>query len=330
MSQFYTESVMLTKDLAGASISTEMLPPAPMVPAASFYIELSAIDDNPWQTRSGEDQVHITKIADDIRARAAADPGDPQHGLLQVPIARPHPMAPGRYQLAFGHTRLAAFRRLANSEANGELWERFPLNVRPLADRDMAEMAARENAARKDLSAIETARAMQRLIGEFGLGQLEAGKIFGYTSQGAVSNLLRLLKLPKEIQDLVHDGGVPERLARQFVDLVQVSPKAVVKLAGSIAKSDSKEEDFRDGVREMIFDHLAGYMNNAPWGDDLNWPIKAFPASEHLKAKGLAEIHGCNGCPFHMKRFGVDACVNKLCWETKVRLSVDADLQRGL
>lgn len=163
---------------------------------APQFIPLDQIDCNPYQVRLADDPVHIQKIADDVLARAIADPADPQAGLLQVPIARPHPSSPGRYQLAFGHTRLAAFRHLRDSEPDGERWERFPLNVRSLSDRDLAEMAARENAARKDLSAIEIARSLQRLISDFHLTQLEAGKIFGYSSQGAVANLLRLLKLP--------------------------------------------------------------------------------------------------------------------------------------
>ncbi len=67
-------------------------------------ILLDLIDPNPYQTRLGENAEHVQALADDIRAR----------GLLQIPIARPRPHAQGFYELAFGHSRLAACKLIAD------------------------------------------------------------------------------------------------------------------------------------------------------------------------------------------------------------------------
>ena len=65
-------------------------------------IELSAIDDNPWQPRQTYDQQGIEELADSIH----------QLGLLQAPLGRPHPEVSGRIQSAFGHRRIKACRLL--------------------------------------------------------------------------------------------------------------------------------------------------------------------------------------------------------------------------
>jgi ParB/RepB/Spo0J family partition protein len=309
------------------TISAEMLDrrETPIVAAA---VLVSQIDCNPWQSRIGDDPEHVLKIAEDIKARALADPGDPQSGILQVPIARPIPG--GRYQLAFGHTRLAAFKHLANSEPDGERWEWFPLNVRQLTDRDMAEMAARENAARKDLTAIETARAMQRLISDFALTQLDAGKIFGYSSQGAVSNLLRLLELPEKVQDLVQRGVLPERLARQLIPVTRFDAARAETMASNLAgMPDDRYRDTRCENMVLDFYGSAGKsLQYAPF--DLAWPKKPIQTPDELRTKKTpAELRACNGCEFKIKgKYSGDVCMCPPCFIAKTKLKGTREAER--
>ncbi len=155
-------------------------------------VPLELIDSNPWQGRLDEDAVHVKALAEDIA----------ENTLLQPGLGR---RVNGRVQIAFAHSRLAAFKFLdesfgtrGNGQA-GDTFALFPVILRELTDRQMSDYAAAENAKRKNLTAIETAQAIQKRIADFGLTQLEAGRPFGYTSQGAVANLLRLLELPPAV-----------------------------------------------------------------------------------------------------------------------------------
>src|SRR5687767_10843203 len=117
----------------------------------TMLLDPNQIHPNPWQTRLAEDPEHIAGLAESIR----------DVGLLQTPLARLTP-AGGVAELAFGHSRLAAWKVAKPGEA-------FPLEIRALSDRQMSDLAAEENSRRKNLSAIETAKAIQKRIADFGL-----------------------------------------------------------------------------------------------------------------------------------------------------------------
>ncbi|MCL5999220.1 MAG: ParB/RepB/Spo0J family partition protein, partial [Chloroflexi bacterium] len=309
------------------SISTEIAQPA----IGIALIPLALIEGNPWQTRIDDDPAHVRRVAEDIQARAAADPDDPQMGLLQAPTARPHPTEYGRYQLAFGHTRLAAFKYLTTSPDDGPRWEHFPLIIRRLGDRDMAEMAARENAARKDLTAIETAKAMQRLIKDFGLSQLDAGKIFGYNSQGAVSNLLRLLELPARIQDHVHRGTLPERLARQLLPVMHFDVQQAEEIAERLAGMRDDDGQRDPMCRSMIVDFYSKKgksLDYPPFA--LDWPKKPIPTPEDLVTKKTpAELRACVGCEYRVQgRYGSETCMQPACFTAKAKLHAAREARR--
>jgi ParB family chromosome partitioning protein len=277
-------------------------------------IELEKIDANPWQPRHTEDGEHIAKLAASISTS----------GLLQTPLARPHPTAKGRWQLAFGHSRVAAYRKL-NRDANGMHWSAMPLEVRELTDRQMSDMAASENAQRKDLTAIETAQAIAKRIKDFKLTQLEAGAPFGYTSQSAISNLLRLLKLPKEVQADVASGALPERLARQLVTVagIEGAEQDVKELAKHVAARpvEEREEALTDGIDSILHEHGRD-LDDAPF--ELDWPEVPIPV-EHKggdRADVPAELRKCTGCPFFFKAGYAARCMNVACFELKSALGM--------
>ena len=263
---------------------------------------LDRLEENPWNERP-LDEANVATIAASLES----------DGLLQNPVGRIHPADPGRVQLAYGHHRLAAFRRLAAADPGNERWQLIPVDVRVIDDKQMARQAIIENHHRQDPSGIEKARALLRLTKEFGETQEAAGAVFGM-GQAAVSHLLRLLKLPAEIQELVNRHELPERLARQLVSLSRVKPKEAAKIANKTAKAPADERDatfedeFNQTVREM-----GRWLNNVPW--DEAWPAQPIPLTDH---KSVKEIPACKGCEFAVRsRFHGPACIRPECFSAK-------------
>ena len=115
-------------------------------------IDLALIDDNPWQPRVAMDPEGVEELADSIAAL----------GLLQAPLARRDTIR-DRYQLAFGHRRVAAC-RLLHQQGRGESY--IDMDVAEISNEEMAVIALAENVRRKDLSQIEVVRAHKRAIEE--------------------------------------------------------------------------------------------------------------------------------------------------------------------
>ncbi len=265
----------------------------------SFPADL--IHSNPWQPRAAFDAASVAELADDIKTR----------GLLQVPIARQNGNG---VELAFGHRRLAAWRIAFPDQP-------FPVEVRELTDRDMSDMAASENAQRRDLTAIETARAIQRRIVDFKLTQLEAAKPFGLTSQGGVSNLLRLLKLPVPIQDLVQQHKLAERNARALLVLERVAPDQTLKIAEASMSADNAEEFVDDAIDRLVWNK--GRNLGAEAAFKLNWPKEPIPLAKPIG--DLTELPACTDCVWRVHdnvRRAEGVCVRPVCFDAKQKAAL--------
>jgi ParB/RepB/Spo0J family partition protein len=292
-------------------------------------IDLDCIDANPWQPRIAEDREHIAKLASSIE----------RDGLLQVPTARPHPTEPGRYELAFGHSRKAAYKMLRNPAL--DQFVRMPLNIRPMTDRQMADAAASENIARKDLSAIEIAGAIQRYMHDFKVTQIEAAKVYGYTAQSSVSNLLRLLELPPAIRDLVQAGKLPERIARTLVMVSRFNAEAAIKIAAKLTDGNEGWQDEATGLsrRQLesecldAIDHFyrshGKLLSDAIW--EMAWPKKPMKAPAELGLKNAPdEIPACTGCPFLVKgRYSSEYCMRPACFHAKGAIKSQAQVEKA-
>lgn len=106
--------------------------------------------------------------------------------------------------------------------------------------RAMFQHVATENAARKDLSAVEEALLLRQALDEFGMSVEEAGAIFGW-ARSTAANKLRLLQLPVGVQTMVRRGtvserAVSERAARELIELAQAEGIKLPLPAGWIAK----------------------------------------------------------------------------------------------
>lgn len=109
-------------------------------------VDINLIDPNPFQTRRKYDEEVITKIATStIKSR---------HGILQAPLARPHPDKKGRYQLAFGHGRVAAMKQAGINIAT--------LRVEDLTESELKKYVLIENVNRSDLTDDETWDALEQ------------------------------------------------------------------------------------------------------------------------------------------------------------------------
>jgi len=161
-------------------------------------IVLDQIDENPYQTRRNFDQKTLEELAESIRA----------NGIVQPIVVRP--TASGRYILILGERRCRAA-KLAGETTISAI-------VRHVSNEQAAEMTVVENLQRQDLNCLEQAHAFARLSREFGLTQEQIGQKTG-CSRESVSNYMRLLKLPQEVQELLAAGRLGFSEARVLLQL---------------------------------------------------------------------------------------------------------------
>lgn len=168
-------------------------------------IDINLVDANPWQPRTEFEQNALQELADSIKV----------HGLIQPITVR---QQNGRFQLISGERRLRAS-KLA-------LVEHIPAYIRTADDMQMIEMALVENIQRENLNSMEVALSYQRLIDECNITQDQVSDRVG-KSRSAISNYLRLLKLPTPIQIFVRDNKISMGHARALLSIddaeVQVS-----------------------------------------------------------------------------------------------------------
>lgn len=225
-------------------------------------IPITQISPNPFQPRQAEDPEHILKVAQSIADK----------GLLQIPIGR---QVDGHVELAFGHTRLAAYKLLHGQGSLG--YGAMPVDVRKLNDQEMFELAVSENLARKDLTPMEEARAMLTYREKFGKTSAEIGKLFGL-SESAVRNKMRLVELPEAAQNALAAGQISEGNARMLLSLAKVQPDQVEAIAKELADETLTPESAANKVQRAINTKIAVCMwskwqHNAPCGGGGLWPL---------------------------------------------------------
>ncbi len=161
-------------------------------------IEVDAIRPNPYQPRKDFDETALDELAASIR----------QLGIIQPVTVRA--LGEGRFEIISGERRLRASRRAG--------LKRIPAYIREADSEAMLEMAIVENVQREQLNPVEVAIAYQRLIEECGLKQEDVAVKVG-KSRVAVTNTLRLLKLPPRVQAALRDGSLSPGHARALVNV---------------------------------------------------------------------------------------------------------------
>ncbi|HEX7783888.1 MAG TPA: ParB/RepB/Spo0J family partition protein [Sphingobium sp.] len=158
-------------------------------------IEISLIQPHPEQPRRHFDEDALQELADSIAKR----------GVIQPIIVRPHNNG---YQIVAGERRWRAAQRAQ--------LHRIPAIVRAFDEAETLEIALIENIQREDLNAIEEAEAYRKLIAEFGHSQEALGRLVG-KSRSHIANLMRLLDLPKPVQQAVMEQRLSMGHARALI-----------------------------------------------------------------------------------------------------------------
>ena len=159
-------------------------------------IPLKSIEANPFQPRTNFDEAALDELVASIR----------EHGIIQPLTVRK--LDENRYQLITGERRLRAAVRAG--------LKKVPAYVREAEDENMLELALVENIQREDLDAIEVAISYQRLMEEIKLTQETLGERVG-KKRATVTNYLRLLKLPADIQAGIREKKLSMGQARALL-----------------------------------------------------------------------------------------------------------------
>jgi ParB family chromosome partitioning protein len=161
-------------------------------------ISVSKVETNPFQPRTDFDEESLNDLATSIK----------EQGIIQPITVRK--MGYDKYQIISGERRLRAS-KLAGLEI-------IPAYIRVANDQSMLEMALVENIQRQDLNAIEIGISYKRLIEECNITQEELSDRIGM-NRTTVSNYIRLLKLPPEIQVALRDNKITMGHARALVSV---------------------------------------------------------------------------------------------------------------
>jgi len=174
-------------------------------------LPVNTVLPNPYQPRTHVDEAALAELTSSIEAS----------GLLQPVVVRPRN---GKYELIAGERRLRAVQRLG--------WTKIPAVVKDVDDPTLLTLALIENLQRDGLTAIDEAAGYQRLGEEFKLPQTEIARLVG-RNRSTVANVLRLLKLPEEVKNLVQERKLSEGHARALLsvskesDLIPLANQAV-------------------------------------------------------------------------------------------------------
>jgi ParB family chromosome partitioning protein len=190
-------------------------------------ISIDLIDPSPLQPRGIFDEAKLDELAQSISA----------NGVVQPLIVRPKQ---NRFELIAGERRWRAAQRAGLT--------RIPAIVRQVSDDKVLELALIENIQREDLNPIEEARAYKNLIDTVGLTQEVVAERVG-RDRSYVTNFLRLLRLPDDIQELVQMGRLSTGHARTLLSLPDIAAQR--RLARKIIERDLSVRATEQTVRQL-------------------------------------------------------------------------------
>jgi ParB family transcriptional regulator, chromosome partitioning protein len=191
-------------------------------------LPVSAIRPNSRQPRNSFPEAGIKELAASIR----------EVGILQPLVVR---STPAGFELIAGERRLRAAREAG--------LDRVPVLIRQAGENESMELALVENLQRENLSPLETATAYQALMDGFGLSKDQLARRLG-KSRAAVTNTLRLVHLPENIQALLSDGKISEGHARALLGLE--NEEQMTELARKVGEEKLSVRKTEELVREML------------------------------------------------------------------------------
>lgn len=173
-------------------------PPDPVLKHPPSTLSVQTLRPNPYQPRKTWNQSELDELAQSIRA----------NGIIQPIIVRK--VNELQFEVIAGERRLRAAQMAGLEEV--------PVIVRSATDEQMLELALVENIHRADLNPIERAKAYQNYVQTFSLNQTEAAQKLG-EDRSVLSNFLRLLDLPTDLQNMLIEGQLAMGHARALLSL---------------------------------------------------------------------------------------------------------------
>lgn len=217
---------------ANTDITTNKLEGDGKVVGAIANIEVSKIETNPFQPRTNFEEDALNELAASIK----------EHGIIQPITVRK--LGYNKYQLISGERRFRAS-QLAGLTS-------VPAYIRIANDQAMLEMALVENIQRENLDAIEVAISYKRLIDECNLTQEQLSQKVS-KQRSTITNYLRLLKLPVEIQLAIRNGDITMGHARALINIENEDKQ--LDIYNQVVLNDLSVRDVEDlarGIRTEI------------------------------------------------------------------------------
>ncbi len=211
------ETDITSKDISGSFVA-----------GAIASIPLSQIESNPFQPREDFEPEALNELATSIK----------EQGIIQPITVRK--MGYDKYQLISGERRLKASRIAGLDE--------IPAYIRIANDQQMLEMALVENIQRESLNALEIAMSYQRLIDECELTHEELSQRVG-KNRTTISNYVRLLKLPAELQIAIRDSKITMGHARALISIEDEATQ--VTILRNIILKDLSVREVEEIVRNL-------------------------------------------------------------------------------
>jgi ParB family transcriptional regulator, chromosome partitioning protein len=209
-------------------------PPAKLPGDEFAHLPVDLLQRGKYQPRVDMRQESLDELAASIKSQ----------GIIQPIVVRAVDGAAGasqRYEIIAGERRWRAA-QIAGLPT-------IPAVIRRVPDEAAIAMALIENIQRENLNPLEEARALERLISEFGITHQQAADTVG-RSRAAVSNLLRLLELPPEITTLVEQRGLEMGHARALLGLTQ--RRQQIEVGALVAKKGLSVRDTEGMVRAIL------------------------------------------------------------------------------
>ncbi len=212
-------------------------------------VDIDLIDPNPDQPRSRFPEEKLNELAQSIRS----------NGLVQPLLLRR--ITNGRFQIVAGERRWRAAQRAGLHRVNAV--------IRSIPDSKLLELALIENIQRQELNPIEEALAYQRLIHNLGLSHDEVARQVG-KDRSSITNYLRLLKLPEDVQRMLEDDLISMGHARALLGLD--TKDQIRRLANEVAEKKLSVRQTEQAVQALkrSSSSTSGRENSTPSGNDAN------------------------------------------------------------
>lgn len=237
-------------------------------------ISISKLTPDPDQPRRSFDEEALAEMAASIDA----------HGILLPLVVTPRG---NEYQIVAGERRFRAAKIAGLSEV--------PAIVRTLSDQHKLELSLIENLQRRDLNPIETATAYLKLRDQFNMTLDEISQRVGGKSISAISNTLRLLRLPESVRQAISDGKLSEGQARP---LVNAAPDVIEAVLPKILEEEWSARKIEQFIVEMKRakhapkQDAAKQVSTTPFEDDTKRLVSRLSTdvSVRTNAKGAGQI----------------------------------------